>query len=190
MPAHLYATLRAAHKHRGLAFVRILQRCPIYTPGIYGEAVKKPALVELLVHDDGVNVPALESLYQQRRQHDPSDLAAARELAQSAEPIRLGVFFHLLQLPQAVQVQPLGPHHLRTGILGQRRFVRRLTSGKDARTVQVVLTDAGHRAFNEILPLALAQYEWAIRGIPGRDLAVLKRTLQRMLKNIRFSPIK
>jgi len=74
--------------------------------------------------------------------------------------------------------------------MAQRRFVRRLTSGKDARTVQVVLTDAGHRAFKEILPLALAQYEWAIRGISGRDLAVLKRSLRRMLRNIRFSPIK
>ena len=93
VPAHLYATLRAAHKHRGLAFVRILQRCPIYTPGIYGEAVKKPSLIELLVHDDGVNVPGLEKIYQQRRQHDPRDLAAARELAQSSEPIRLGVFY-------------------------------------------------------------------------------------------------
>jgi 2-oxoglutarate ferredoxin oxidoreductase subunit beta len=93
VPAHLLATLRAAHKHRGLAFVRILQRCPIYTPGIYADAVKKPAMIELLVHDDGVNVPGLEKVYQQRRQHDPSDLAAARELAQSHDPIRLGVFY-------------------------------------------------------------------------------------------------
>lgn len=93
VPAHLYATLRAAHKHRGLAFVRILQRCPVYTPGVFGEAVKKPSLVELLVHDDGVNVPGLENIYQQHRQHDPGDLAAARALAQSPEPIRLGVFY-------------------------------------------------------------------------------------------------
>jgi 2-oxoglutarate ferredoxin oxidoreductase subunit beta len=93
VPAHLFATLRAAYRHRGLSFVRILQRCPVYTPGIYGEAVKKPALVELLVHDDGVNVPGLEGVYQQHRHHDPSDLATARELAQSHEPIRLGVFY-------------------------------------------------------------------------------------------------
>jgi 2-oxoglutarate/2-oxoacid ferredoxin oxidoreductase subunit beta len=93
VPAHLYATLRAAYHHHGLAFVRILQRCPIYTPGIYGEAVRKPALVELLVHDDGVSVPGLEGVYRQHRQHDPSDLAAARELAQSHEPLRLGVFY-------------------------------------------------------------------------------------------------
>ena len=93
VPAHLYATLRAAYRHRGLSFVRILQRCPIYTPGIYSEVVKKPALVELLLHDDGVNVPGLDSVYRQHRRHDPADLAAARELAQTHEPIRLGVFF-------------------------------------------------------------------------------------------------
>ena len=29
IPAHLYATLRAAYHHKGLGFVRILQRCPL-----------------------------------------------------------------------------------------------------------------------------------------------------------------
>src|SRR5580765_2261642 len=38
VPAHLYATLRAAYHHRGLAFVRILQRCPMYTQSIYDRA--------------------------------------------------------------------------------------------------------------------------------------------------------
>ncbi|MBK6487772.1 MAG: hypothetical protein IPF98_13045 [Gemmatimonadetes bacterium] len=33
VPAHLYATLRAAFHHRGLSFVRILQRCPVFTRG-------------------------------------------------------------------------------------------------------------------------------------------------------------
>ncbi len=93
VPAHLYATLRAAYRHRGLSFVRILQRCPVYTPGIYAEAVKKPALVELLVHDDGVVVPELEAIYKQRRVHDPRDLDAARQLAEHADAIRLGLFY-------------------------------------------------------------------------------------------------
>ena len=34
-PAHLYATLRAAYRHRGLTFVRVLQRCPSITSAIY-----------------------------------------------------------------------------------------------------------------------------------------------------------
>ena len=93
IPAHLYATLRAAYHHRGLAFVRILQRCPMYTSVIYERAVKDPTMVEMLVHDDGVTVPELEGIYRSRRAHDPHDLNAARQLADEYEPIRLGVFF-------------------------------------------------------------------------------------------------
>lgn len=93
IPAHLYATLRAAYHHRGFAFVRVLQRCPMYTASIYERAVKDPSLVELLVHDDGVLAPELETLYKQRLVHDPADLAAARQLADTDERIRLGLFF-------------------------------------------------------------------------------------------------
>ena len=93
IPAHLYATLRAAYHHKGLAFVRILQRCPMYTQSIYERAVKDPSLVELLVHDDGVIVSELDAIYRGRLAHDPSDLNAARALADDVERIRLGVFF-------------------------------------------------------------------------------------------------
>ena len=93
IPAHLYATLRAAYRHKGLAFVRILQRCPMYTQSIYERAVKDPSLVELLVHDDGVIVSELDAIYRGRTAHDPSDLNAARALADDVERIRLGVFF-------------------------------------------------------------------------------------------------
>ena len=99
IPAHLYATLRAAYQHRGLAFVRILQRCPMYTSSIYERAVKDPSLVELLVHDDGVTVPELESVYKGRRAHDPHDIDTARYLADDSGTIRLGVFFRDEQRP-------------------------------------------------------------------------------------------
>ena len=93
IPAHLYATLRVAYAHDGFSFVRILQRCPMYTPSIYQLAVQHPELVELLVHDDGVLVPELERSYKQRLLHDPKDLSRARELAMPSERIRLGVFY-------------------------------------------------------------------------------------------------
>ena len=93
VPAHLYATLRAAYHHDGFSFVRVLQRCPMYTPGIFQQAVQKPDATELLVHDDGVLVPELEKTYRNRLVHDPRDLARARELAMPGERIRLGVFF-------------------------------------------------------------------------------------------------
>ncbi|HEX6560310.1 MAG TPA: thiamine pyrophosphate-dependent enzyme [Longimicrobiales bacterium] len=93
VPAHLYATLRAAYQHKGFAFVRILQRCPQYTSELFQEAVRKPDLIELLVHDDGIVVPELDRLYKRQIRHDPSDIDAARKLADFDSHIRLGVFY-------------------------------------------------------------------------------------------------
>ena len=93
VPAHLYATLRAAYKHPGFAFVRILQRCPMYTQSMYEEAVRNPRLIELLVHDDGVVAPELDKVYKTRVAHDPSDLDAARRLAEDSTKITLGLFY-------------------------------------------------------------------------------------------------
>jgi 2-oxoglutarate/2-oxoacid ferredoxin oxidoreductase subunit beta len=93
VPAHLYATLRAAYRHDGLAFVRVLQRCPVFTPSIYQRAVQKPDLMEMLVHDDGVVVPELERTYKNRLVHDPRDLDRARVLARAGDKVRLGVFY-------------------------------------------------------------------------------------------------
>jgi 2-oxoglutarate/2-oxoacid ferredoxin oxidoreductase subunit beta len=93
LPPHLEATLRAAFAHPGFAFVRVLQRCPVYMPEQFTDAVSDRSLIELLVHDDGVAVPQLASLYSSRRTHDPSDIHAARRLAEDDQPIRLGLFF-------------------------------------------------------------------------------------------------
>ena len=92
-PPHLEATLRAAYAHPGLAFVRILQRCPVYMPAQFQDAVQDRTVVELLTHPDGVDVPQLAAVYKAQRTHDPSDIAAARSLANDEHPVRLGVFF-------------------------------------------------------------------------------------------------
>lgn len=93
IPAHLYATLRAAYRHPGFAFVRILQRCPMYTQGMYEEAVRNPDMIELLMHDDGIVAPELDKIYKTRVAHDPSDLDAARRFAEGTDRIRLGLFY-------------------------------------------------------------------------------------------------
>jgi MarR family transcriptional regulator, organic hydroperoxide resistance regulator len=69
-------------------------------------------------------------------------------------------------------------------------LVRTSIAATDARMIEVTITPVGERAFLEMLPVAEAQYDWAIRNIPERDLAVFKSTLKRMLKNLHFSPIK
>ncbi|MEJ2203371.1 MAG: thiamine pyrophosphate-dependent enzyme [Gemmatimonadota bacterium] len=93
VPAHLFATLQAAHRHRGFAFVRILQRCPHFTADMYADAVKQPDVVEILTHPEGIVVDGLDKIYKNQARHDPANIHAARELAQEAEAIRLGLFF-------------------------------------------------------------------------------------------------
>jgi 2-oxoglutarate ferredoxin oxidoreductase subunit beta len=93
IPAHLYATVRAAYRHNGFAFVRVLQRCPQYTSDLFEEAVRNPKLVEMLVHPDGIETPELDKIYLNRRIHDPRDLDMGRHLAEAMDRVRLGVFF-------------------------------------------------------------------------------------------------
>ncbi|HSH76628.1 MAG TPA: thiamine pyrophosphate-dependent enzyme, partial [Longimicrobiales bacterium] len=91
VPAHLFATLKAAYEHNGFAFVRVLQRCPHFTADIFGEAVKKPDLVEILEGPGGIRAEGLEKIYEHRIAHDPSQLNRARELAQDSSAVRLGL---------------------------------------------------------------------------------------------------
>jgi len=109
VPAHLYATLKAAHRHRGLSFVRILQRCPVYTPDLFQLAVRDPSRIALLVHDDGVVVPELEKVYATQVAHDPRDLAAARALAEATDRIHLGVLFRDVSRPRYEELRRVPP---------------------------------------------------------------------------------
>jgi 2-oxoglutarate ferredoxin oxidoreductase subunit beta len=93
IPQHLYATLQAAYRHKGFSFVRVLQRCPQYTPTVFLEGVRKPQTIELLVHEDGVLVPELEKLYPRQTRHNPKDLDMARLIAAKPDGLRLGVFY-------------------------------------------------------------------------------------------------
>ncbi len=93
VPAHMLATMEAAYRHPGFSFVRILQRCPHFTDDLFGELPKHPERVQLLVHEHGIDLEALEGRFPNRLAHDPADLDEARRLAEDASVIRLGVFF-------------------------------------------------------------------------------------------------
>ncbi len=110
IPAHLYATLKAAYHHRGFAFVRILQRCPVYTASIYDEAVRTPDVIELLIHENGVHLPELDEIYKHHLVHDPRDLHTARRLAETSDRIRLGVFYRNEALPRYEDIRQLPAH--------------------------------------------------------------------------------
>ena len=94
-PLHLQRTLELAHDHRGLSFVHILQLCPTYTAAVHEDLVRDPERILLLGHQRGVPIdPAVAKVYRNRREHDPSDLAGARDLAERGERVAIGLFFH------------------------------------------------------------------------------------------------
>lgn len=109
IPSHLYATLRAAYAHRGLSFVRILQRCPVYSSTVYQSAVSDPNRIGLLVHDDGVVVPDLAKVYTTQVAHDPRDIDAARRVAGMTDRIHLGVFFRDPTRPRYEDIRRVPP---------------------------------------------------------------------------------
>ena len=109
VPAHLYATLQAAFEHPGFSFIRILQRCPKFTPDVFQEQIKNPDLTELLIHEDGVDAPGLDKLFKARRVHDPKNLDEARELAGRTDMLRLGIFFRDDSFPVYDEIRAVPP---------------------------------------------------------------------------------
>jgi 2-oxoglutarate/2-oxoacid ferredoxin oxidoreductase subunit beta len=105
MPSHLSMTLDAAHKHKGFSFVRILQRCPVFTPDVFQDAIMSPDNMEILVHPDGVHDPNLERIYKNQVYHDPMDINEARRLANPDEKVRVGMFFRDQSFPQYEQLR-------------------------------------------------------------------------------------
>lgn len=108
-PAHLFATLRAAYRHKGLSFVRILQRCPIYAGPVYQKLVTDPARIAPLLHEDGVMVPELGKLYANHVAHDPHDIHAARRLAADRDHINIGLFFVDPSRPRYEEIRRVAP---------------------------------------------------------------------------------
>lgn len=99
IPAHLLATMKAAQAHKGLSFIRILQRCPKFTPDIFDAKVKAPHEIEVLGHEFGINDPKVTKMYKNHREHNPHDIDAARALTGPSDLTRIGLFYHNPEQP-------------------------------------------------------------------------------------------
>jgi 2-oxoglutarate ferredoxin oxidoreductase subunit beta len=96
-PSHLYETLKAAHAHQGTSFVRIFQRCPHYTSSVYDQARRDPSQVLLMMHPQGIPVDdGIAKVYKNQVEHDPENLAEARELADIQDRLMIGLFYRNL----------------------------------------------------------------------------------------------
>jgi 2-oxoglutarate/2-oxoacid ferredoxin oxidoreductase subunit beta len=100
IPEVLYDIVRAAFHHKGLSFVRIVQRCPEWLPKLMDPWLHDPQKVRLLEHPDGITVSeALARVYRNHEAHDPGDLAQAREIASTLDPIPVGVLYRNPHVP-------------------------------------------------------------------------------------------
>lgn len=109
IPELLYQVFLAAYRHRGLSFVRIIQRCPEFMPGALDPWVQDPQRVLMLTHEQGISVDAsLGKAYRNQRAHDPSDLAVAREIASNVDPIPVGVLYRNPGAPRYEELRGAG----------------------------------------------------------------------------------
>jgi 2-oxoglutarate ferredoxin oxidoreductase subunit beta len=93
-PPHLFATLQAAHRHRGLSFVRVLQRCPHYMPDAWKVLQQDPQAVLLMTHPDGITLEDnVARTFKNQVSHDPSDLSAGRDFAAREDVVPVGLFW-------------------------------------------------------------------------------------------------
>ncbi len=104
-PTHLYNTIRAAYEHPGAAFVRVLQRCQHFGADIFSGPHKDPNQIVLMRHEKGIPLDAkVAGLFPNQVEHDPSDLAGARELASREDGYPIGLFYrneHALRYDEA-----------------------------------------------------------------------------------------
>jgi 2-oxoglutarate ferredoxin oxidoreductase subunit beta len=96
-----HEVITKAHQHKGTSFVRIIQRCPVYVEAIGKTLQDEPARMQLLTHEKGVQVDeSIKRLFPNHAEHDPSDLAAARALAEDDSVLPLGILYHNPDAPR------------------------------------------------------------------------------------------
>ena len=110
-PAHMYATIKKAHEHPGLSFVRILQRCPVWMKDGFSCAVTDKGALTLLDHENGIELTKKQKeSFQNRIIHDPSDINMAREYVELEDgSMPIGLFY---QNKDAVRYDEYGAHNL------------------------------------------------------------------------------
>ena len=100
IPELLYDIVKAAYHHKGLSFVRIVQRCPEWLPKVWDTWLHDPKRIRLLKHPQGLQPSAgISKVYQNQLEHDPSNIDRAREIASDTDIIPVGILYHNPAVP-------------------------------------------------------------------------------------------
>lgn len=104
LPAHLDATIEKAWEHKGLSFVRILQRCPVFMPQAFGEGgLNFP--VCFLENEDGVPIEPGLLRRGPAQPHDHRNIDAARQVAGTVDPAPMGLLYRNPDIPVYEEVR-------------------------------------------------------------------------------------
>lgn len=104
LPGHLDKTFRAAWEHKGLSFVRILQRCPVFMPDAFDKGgVNFPAL--FLEGEGGIPVDKGFLKKAPTIQHDYTDINAAQRIAQTEDAEPIGLIYREDNLPTYQEIR-------------------------------------------------------------------------------------
>jgi 2-oxoglutarate ferredoxin oxidoreductase subunit beta len=125
IPEIMYDIVKAAFHHKGLSFVRIVQRCPEWLPKLFDPWLHDPQKILLLHHENGLEVsPSLAKVYKNQEQHDPANINRAREIASVIDPIPVGILYRNPEVPCYEDVRASAvlrtPELVRTGL--QKEF--------------------------------------------------------------------
>jgi 2-oxoglutarate ferredoxin oxidoreductase subunit beta len=108
--SHLYNTILKAADHPGLAFVRIVQRCPAFMQELYGDMKVNRDRLVLLNHKNGIQLdPNQVKKINRVIEHDPSDMLNARKYADITDEIPIGLFYQNTANPR---YDSYGAHNL------------------------------------------------------------------------------
>jgi 2-oxoglutarate ferredoxin oxidoreductase subunit beta len=100
IPELLYQIVTEAFHHKGFSFVRVLQRCPEFVGHMFEPWVHDPQKTLILTHEDGIRIsPALQKIYRNTEEHDPSNIDRAREIASEYDPIPVGILYRNPDVP-------------------------------------------------------------------------------------------
>ena len=105
MPELMYDVIKQAFHHKGFSFIRILQRCPHFTPDLFSSLLSDPGKLLLLNHENGMQLSdAMSKIYKNQENHDPSDLNRAREIADMTDQVPIGILYRNEDVPRYEQV--------------------------------------------------------------------------------------
>ena len=109
IPESLFEIVKAAYNHKGLSFVRILQRCPEWLPKSLDPWMQDPEKIALLHHEKALHLSAaLSKTYKNQWLHDPLDMNRAREIASSEDVIPVGILYQNRDIPRYEETRQTG----------------------------------------------------------------------------------